>query len=609
LNKSDLINKIAMNYFAKQNIENPSDNYKTAIYKTIETLGFYDNKETKRTAVIPLETGQGKSSLIKLLMPELYIYDKTQSGSIILLPYTKQCDKLCEDINKLAEKNIAAAFHSKTQISRKELRKFPILIMTHERFIGGTDNLEDYSWWIDYSKFQGMSNEPVKYKRERLIVDESINKINLLTISNKTLALLDEFFQQQKNKHDFALWQKTSNAIREMFIVPVLPALKDKTKIVKLEEEIPKRLIEVVNIKAGFDRDDIKKAFKAIVNLSINGGILKMSSNSEYRRIQTAGYINVFSPHFKSIVLDGTARIDKTYQNKKYFEIIDIPKTKLYENVTLHIERKATGSRSSIEKDDTLITRTIQYVNEKLIDREVLLICHKKFVRKFNCLPKNVSVAHWWSFDGSNEYNQKDCIVFCGSPYLDESHYIYLYHTFSGDKNYSRNQIYKPGGKVDPVVRFTDPFYEEMRKSYLAVQFVQSINRGVCRNYNNDISMHCFLPFGDMEILKIIKNELTGIEIIEDYTLLEKELTTKNNNIENKNIQDTVVNILSSHNMYFGDERVINKNTIFNLDEIKNNFKCNSKAVQAKVWKSPEILELQNIGAISINKKQIHFLN
>jgi hypothetical protein len=611
LNRQKLIEKVANMYFGHRSII-PSDDYKIAVQRTIEAIGFYTGGETNCTAVIPLETGGGKTTIVKLLMPELYVFDKTKSGTIILLPYKNECDKLARDINNIGNREIAVAYHSKNRISKKEMKKYPILIMTHNRFLSGTEELATYSVWSDMENLHGISNEPVQHRRERLIIDESINKISLLPISTDTLTMLDNFFQEQKNTADFELWQGVCNKIRAMFVMPILPEKINKTIPVKLDESIPKRLIEVINTKCStLSNEKTKKAFKAVINLAVDGGMLKTASNPAYRKIQTACYINIFNPLFTSVVLDGTARINKTYQNEKYFEVIDIPKTKKYEKVTIHIEPKTSGSRSAIDKDDTLITRTIEYINDNLINRNILLICHKDFIDRFNCFSENenVSVAHWGSFNGSNKFNNKNCIVYCGAPYVDESYYIYLYHIFSGDKDYNKNQTCRPGGKTDPVMRFHDEaLYEEMRQSYLAVEFVQSINRGICRNYSNTIPMHVFLPYRDRETLDIIKDELTGIKIKQDYKLL-TDIHTAPREEPKKDLEDVVVEVLLNRNKYFGNESIINKSAIFDVDDIKGKFKCSAKKTQSDIWKSSQILELQNIGILSLGHRHINFLN
>ena len=566
-------------------------------------MGFYNSGNANRTAVIGLETGQGKSTLIVYLMAELYFYDKTQSGSIVLVPYTKQCDKLAADINALAGIDIAVAHHSdkKVKLSHKQLKKYPIVIMTHTRFLSGIEDLSSYACWQDTNDLHELSNEFTEYRRRRLIIDESINKIDLLSILSDTLNLLDNFFQAQKNREDFRLWQTISIKVRELFVLPILPEECNKTKLVKLETEIPKRLLDIVTFGAKPPSgNNIQRALKAIMNLSIDGGILKTSNNPLYRKIQTTSYINIFSPLFTSIVLDGTCRVNQTYQNTKHFDIIDIPRTKKYDDVTLHIESKSTGSRSSIEKDSTVITRTIEHINTHLDGKNI--------VDRFRGLSENVTVAHWGSFNGTSDYNNKECIVYCGCPHMDETFYIYLYHIFSGDKDYNKNRIYKPSGRKDPVVRFVnEPLYEHMRQSFLVAELIQSINRGVCRNYNNTIPMHVFLPFGDWEVLNIISNELPDVNIIEDYHLLDDNNNSDSNENE-KTLVDTVVTVLLNHNDYFKN-KTINKSDVFNLDIIKRNFKCNSRTIQSQIWRSPQILELQDIGYLAVTKKQINLFD
>ena len=120
--------------------------------------------------------------------------------------------------------------------------------------------------------------------------------------------------------------------------------------------------------------------------------------------------------------------------------------------------------------------------------------------------------------------------------------------------------------------------------------------------------MHCFLPFSDYETLSIIENELVDVKIIKDYNLLDDITDSKVNKVK-KDLEDVVVDILIKHDDYFTGESIINKSIVFDLDEIKENYRCISKGTQSRVWKSPQVLELHNMGYVNIGKKNISFLD
>lgn len=610
---NEFITKVADSYFESRAIS-PSDVYKTAVHMVIDTMAFYDGPEN-RTAVIPLETGQGKTEILKILMSEFYRYDIASCGTIILEQYRSECDTLAKDINTLAGVNVAVAYHSNVKLSKKQLKKYPILVMTHSRFLHNIEQLSNFAIWKDTGNIHQLAIEPKEHRRLRLIIDESINKIDLLSISNESLSELDAFFQNQKNKKNYQMWQEIATKIRDMFVLPVLPSERNITKIVHLGDievpkidKIPKELIDTVYFETNdSNRGRINRAFKAILNLSEKGGILKTSNDPRYRTIQTASYINIFSPLFTSIVLDGTARANDTYSVAEYFDVIDIPRTKTYENVTLHVDTRTTGSRAAIEKSSSLVTRTIDFINENLLTKDTLLICYKSISSMFTGLPSNITVTTWGAFSGSNEYNNSEAIVYCGVPYLDEAYYIHLYHIFSGDKDYSKDRTYKPSGRKDPVVRFVNDFdYENLRQSYLTTELVQSINRGVCRNYNNKVQMHCFMPFNDDDVLYRIADEMPGLKIIDDYDVFE---VTDDAVEEVPVLLDYIMYVLLHHRDFFGDEMKISKSQIFDLNLIQGNFRCSSKRIQSYVWKSSQITELENIGVIKISHREIEFID
>ena len=551
-----------------------------------------------------------------MTLPELYKQDKVNSGTIVLLPYIKDCDKLYKEINKIAGAEIAMSYHRSKKIKKKKLKEYSILIMTHARFVKGTEDIASYAYWTDFEKLHDLSNEPIKRMRKRLIVDESINKIETTSISNKSLARLNEFFQNQQNKANYKEWLSISNKISEFFVLPVQELERNKTIKVTLQTdssedfEISKRLYQSINL---YGNASIQADFKAIINLAKDGGVLKIATNQKYREIKTVSFINIFQPLFSNIILDGTARADATYKNTKHFHLIDMPRTKTYELVTIHVDPKTSASRSAIEKNPALISRTIQFITDTLQDKKVLLICHKGHKDKFTGLPKNVAITHWNGFNGSNEYNMRDCIVYVGIPYLDETHYMLLYHTFAKDDDYSKSTVYKPSGKTDPVMRFVgEPRYEDIRQSCLVTELIQSINRGICRNYENTTIMHCFLPYNDKQVVERLITELPGVNIEYDYPLIEetKQSSVKKGSEEKVKLVDAVVDIILGHRYYFESE-TINKSDIFALGYISNNFKCKSKAAQSNVWKSPRLLELVDSGFIEFgkNNKTIRFLD
>jgi superfamily II DNA or RNA helicase len=128
--------------------------------------------------VIDLECGTGKSLTAEEAFVEMAL--NTDKKALFILERTDDCDKSAKKLNKLAEKEIAISVHSKNTTSKefnetisKELIKYPVVIITHEKYKELSIN----------EKIQNIFIEG----RDILVIDEFLNmaKGNELSISKE----------------------------------------------------------------------------------------------------------------------------------------------------------------------------------------------------------------------------------------------------------------------------------------------------------------------------------------------------------------------------------------------------------------------------------------
>jgi len=137
-----------------------------------------------KVAVIPLETGCGKSSITNISLAWLANNDLASAGTIILKERIEDCEGSVKQINELCGKEVAMPFHSKIfningkysykyeRDYRNKLFKYPILVMTHQGFIRRNYRLEDYLVWSDEENVFDVKHIKTPKHRTRLIVDE-----------------------------------------------------------------------------------------------------------------------------------------------------------------------------------------------------------------------------------------------------------------------------------------------------------------------------------------------------------------------------------------------------------------------------------------------------
>ena len=609
-----IIEKSIKQFYNTYNIK-PTNRHTEGLTKTLEAIIGYNKPSDEYTViwVSTLDPGLGKTRITEMAVANIHKYDRLNCGTIILTERQDTCDEMAKEINLFAGAEIAIAFHQDSKTPRESLQEYPVIILCHNRFIYGIEKL-DNSIWKYYKKLADVSHAQMQYTRNRLVIDESINRFEELSISNNSLASLDSFFQGLGSTDVYHSWQNdVRNPIDKMFVLPPNPEERDTTVFINaiaLDKNKARELNELIKTRGN---DDIRKAYKAIMNFSENGGLLRRSTTPQYRQIHVKCHSDIFQKQIfpTTVILDATAKIDKTYEHLRCCNIIELPQIKSYEDVNIHIDKRSSGSKSAILGNHTIIAKTIEFINTNLQDKTTLVITHKDFVPRFESqeLPKKVRIAYWGSFSGTNEFNDCDCIVICGMPHLQESSYIHQYHAFSDDNDYNKSMIFK-STKNDRVLRFIhEPAYESIRQSYLAVSLVQTINRGVCRNTGNTIPMHVYLLYNDFEVVDIIKSELVGVNVFVENWLPGDIATSQPRTNGIPTLEEAIANVLINHNKYFGEEKAIGKTEVFKLEAIRTTYPCKSKARRTQVWQSPEIDSLLQNHILLIKHHTVVFID
>lgn len=584
--------------------------YKEAIDITIIAIAFKKTDENK-AIVIPIITGGGKSTLINYVAANYYNLYVETSGVVILKLYKNDCNETANEINRIAkeelsiEKDIAIAFHSDNKVNPRILGRFPIIITTHEMIKRRIDNLELFKKWSDFEPEEELHN--CSYYRTKFIIDEEVDLVKYLSITNESLAELDDFFQRSGNEGDIIEFNAVTDIIKSRYFKK---PIDDSKKLYWTKPSDINLSHTLKNVVYEYPSDEILDKFQAIENFVKNGGYVQYSDDSRYRRIETFNFIDIFSTEFEIVILDGTSRTNNIYAGGK-FQIIDTPIFKTFNNTILHIYDEVSGSRNSLEKVKNLKDELKKHIeNNQEEGQKILIVTHKSFqecyLNHFEFkINYNVEVRHWGELKGKNDFRDFDTIYLLGIQFFHESYYRFLYHCYFQDNNFeSKNPYAYPGGLYNKTRRFIDEDYEKIRQSVIAKEVIQYINRIRCRYWVNGdtYKSHVYLILNDSEIEGILKKTMPDVKVHHDW---EMSLLNSNNEEITKPIHsaEIVKNIILNHKVYFGHRKEIRKGDFFQLDELKN--KCLSKKTRSKVWNSSILRELQKQNIIVINNKNI----
>ena len=183
------------------------------------------------------------------------------------------------------------------------------------------------------------------------------------------------------------------------------------------------------------------------------------------------------------VCLDATARQEVLWEllGRENVERPKLPEgVRSYEKVTLNVARAGSVSKTTmIDKGKARLARLIEHLNKRFdgqSDRKVFLVTHKAIehhaddhVLSFGKL----SVAHWGSLDGKNEWTDHDVAVLFGLSYRQRIWANNLYQAIKGRQG-------------TEWLQNNNTLRQEMEVKQLTAGIVQAMNRIRCRKTIDD---------------------------------------------------------------------------------------------------------------------------
>lgn len=536
-------------------IEEDRDYY-NGLQQLMYYIMFYSNKE--KMAVINFPTGCGKSTAMNNGMAYL-LKNKdlcTYSGTIILKLTKEDCNDTMNTINSISKSNLAYSYHSgydknndrqRSSITEEELRKYPIIILTHKGFLKliEKDQINKLYEWTDM-KIDGNQGKYNTYYRNRLIIDEAINNVEFMSITIKTINILENAIMNLGNEDIYNLFNSFIMKIKIEFLKPY-DAKKNKVFFctfdnIEVPEGLDEAMYEIKDTKA-------KESYLAIRTMLTNGGYVAYSDKIEYKSITTYKYININVPYFHQVVLDATSSINYLYKINPKLRVIDLPQIKSYRNVHLNIFNGLTGSISSMKNSfqDGFLDAVVQDIKNKINDKDKILIVVNNVDREkeINEVFENyehkdqISCTHFGLTIGSNKWSEFTKIFILGIQLMPEAIYPLMYFTNSlNEEDFTKEKFNSLDTTTLPIKgnkKYKQKEFEKVKTSTISSLIVQTLNRIHCRACVNGESPETYAYFvnRDKEVDYLIKEAMPDIQISYDWNL-QYESKSKGKIIENK---------------------------------------------------------------------------
>ncbi|MDU7150112.1 MAG: DEAD/DEAH box helicase family protein [Clostridium sp.] len=455
----------------------------------IENLIINDTNNIGQEKFILLnnEAGMGKTTGTEKALVKAAIEHSKKS---ILVRYSCNDGKESMDrMNSIAGKEIAFAYNTETKdlLKEFELNKYPILIITHQRYKLLSKRCDRRR---DYTK-----------GRSILVIDEEIDIIDPINISIKELADVEEKIHQLKNSYIIEKFNKINKDIKEIFIP------NRDINILYPQKNIVNELQDLIsfinaNISLEFDSkinmlvEELNNIKYALNQISVmdNKIIKSFHPNVDYWGLET------------NLILDACSHMNELYKFKRNFILHNQQRVFNYSNWTFNITN-INSCKSSIDKADNYYREIDKHLKE-LSKQEVLLIASKD-IKENNILNlnDNVKVAWFGNVVGKNDWRDFTQCYIILNPQIPFSQYILKYLFYAKD-NLNDNVLKDLTRRVfNKVYRFNNPILDKIRVSQIAMDMYQAVKR---INRSNERIAKVYIVNHDKKIVDMLLKEFQG---------------------------------------------------------------------------------------------------
>lgn len=517
------------------------------IFKSINK-SYYINVSnlSKDFIVIPAPTGSGKTQCFRFYAAELSkmeFEEGERPGMLIVTTFIDEINEAVEQINELAGREVAAAYHSETRFKLEQeeylLNDYQIVVISHEYYIRN-----HYVSAVNNDIYQQVSTYKDK-PRPIIVIDESIKLIQNIGIDRKTINSIDSNIDSLYKNGSTELKDERSlvNYIHSNF--EKLFGTRGKAELIgdksaflkKTSEELGfsiaelRQLFKLKKLSEELDGDKLFEINKA-VSYSKKKDFARdvtdfhhLLDDALYRYDGKNGVTyrtsELETPDSSFVVLDATANVDKFYDNFSPAFIRQVPPVKTYEQVTINLlQTKVPLGKDMLKRNPQIHWDNISFhlLPSSANSDNTVVFVHKdlkKSVERWS--GDTCKMDNFGNLVGVNRYQDYTNVMIYGIHYKpDYVYYDNLYQSTKDEKVFSKDSKYN---------------IQELKYSNVSTYIIQAINRITCRKIVNgkapQANITLLLPNNKKlseVIIESIKSEMKGIVINKKDTPLEFDI-------------------------------------------------------------------------------------
>lgn len=483
--------------------------------------------------VIPSQTGSGKSQ--QIIAQAISLADSNTLSLIVVLR-TSDCDVIAKQIQDGTSKDYVAVYHTNqltedvSLANRTNIDKYKCLVITHSMFL---------------------NHQTLTDNRDFIVIDEAINAINHIEISNSDLITLNKIYKSKK------LNSATTQIIEGL--TEALSDVSNKLDNNKLKElwgdnglsiqiDVPDRVcydvldgLDFIKIKLSVSGTEIQN--KAIGNrlfdlldslpyLSKNWCYVSKSANDI--KLNTALEI---IPNKSIVIMDATASVNSVYKLHSRYKknLIILPRIdcRNYQNVILYKTKAISTGRNTITNNVNGYIKSLadNVIKDLQLNDKILVVSFKEVLPELKSYFDGYDIYcdNWGNLTGTNKYNHCNKIYLFGLNHKPME-VIRNNHTLA--KGFNTSFLDNADNKQE---------VQMLKISDLTAEVLQAINRIKCRN-TIDIKGNCepcevylTLPNNSSEeshlMLDFISREMFSIQIKDWDFIKDNEVILERHNL------------------------------------------------------------------------------
>lgn len=502
-----------------------NDGHDSAISRIAGIISNTAYKDERVRIAIPLETGMGKSTIVKA---SLLCMKDTELSALVCVETVEQMKELFDDCIKYGlTTNQINIFHKKQgseihSIDTSEASNYQFLIVCHNKMYSDSRKIasDDEKSTVDWMNTYKGKERSIVFWDERLEPKScyTLFRSDVRSALGFWLPLYEEKLTsqsfnnlaeaKQQSLRILGDWIRTANEILNEFTgddIIKLPELDMPLQEIKIYQEY------VSGIREGADRAN--EHIRELIKYSQIGEIRLVKANNQSTLIQ---FSNQIHDDFKKLVIfDATMPIRELTKYDTTVSIIEMPIRKHYGSVTLNIcpayssKSRLTGKGYRKELDSYY--QEIDQVLSEIPSRESLLVFTYKNIKaevedhfKKDKYFGRVHVAHWGSgHKATNRYSDIKYIFTLGVMRRNRA-------------DLTANLIGAKGNISSAISNYEIQAVEHTEMADMLVQaFGRGHNRKTIKGIAGETTIFLYLPNKDRPVLDAIRKAMNGIVIKE----------------------------------------------------------------------------------------------